>query len=163
MGYNSIVWLPVCAGLTVLGLILSYVAGRRRGRLSMLRGAAWSLLPLAIYLTGSVEMFWRIGTAIAHYAAGFVFSPVKWAGLGVTALAAVLFAATSGRERRRAARAVHRAGGPRPAAPQSRPAELQTRPGVTSPPPDPAAPKPRKPAADDDLNDIEDILRKRGL
>jgi hypothetical protein len=104
MGYNSIAWLPLCAGLTVLGLVLTWVVARRRGHLSVLRGVAWSLLPIAAYLTGSVEMFWKIGAAIGHYADGFVFSPVKWAGVAVAGLAALLFFATSGRGRRRAAR-----------------------------------------------------------
>jgi hypothetical protein len=110
MGYNSIAWLPLCAGLTILGLILSYTVGRRRGRLSMLRGVAWSLLPVAAYLTGSVEMFWKIGAAIGHYADGFVFSPVKWAGVAVAGLSALLFFATSGRGRRRAARLARKSG-----------------------------------------------------
>jgi len=110
MGYNSIAWLPLCAGLTILGLILTYVIGRRRGRLSMLRGVAWSLLPVAAYLTGSVEMFWKIGAAIGHYADGFVFSPVKWAGVAVAGLSALLFFATSGRGRRRAARLARKSG-----------------------------------------------------
>jgi hypothetical protein len=109
MGYSSIAWLPLCAGLTVLGLVLSYVVGRRRGYLSMLRGAAWSLLPVAAYLTGSVEMFWKIGAAIGHYADGFVFSPVKWAGIGVAGVAALLFVTTRGRERRRHGRLDRRA------------------------------------------------------
>ncbi|MBO0822139.1 MAG: cellulose synthase, partial [Nocardiopsaceae bacterium] len=113
MGYHSIAWLPICAGLTIAGLVLSYLVGRRRGRLAMMRGAAWSLLPIAVYLTGSVEMFWKIGSAIGTYVDGFVFSPVKWAGIAVAGLAALLFAATRGRDRRRAARRA----GPRAAGP----------------------------------------------
>ena len=109
MGYSSIVWLPICAGLTALGLILSYVIGRRRGHLAVLRGAAWSLLPLAAYLTGSVEMFFKIGDAIGHYADGFVFSPVKWAGIGVAGLSVLLFFSTGGRGRRKAVRAARKA------------------------------------------------------
>ena len=185
MGYDSIAWFPLCAGLTVLGLVLSFIAGRRRGRLSMLRGAAWSLLPVAAYLTGSVEMFWKIGAAIGHYADGFAFSPVKWAGIAVAGLAALLFAATSGRARRRTARLAQRtarARGPRDAAaPGTAPGAVTpgaTREldvtgllGQTPAKPDrkpSQAAKPQKasgPAADDkdDLKDIEDILRKRGI
>lgn len=167
MTYHSIVWLPVCAGLTVLGLVLSYFAGRRRGRLSMLRGAAWSLLPLAIYLTGSVEMFWRIGEAIAHYVDVFAFSALKWAGIGVVALSAVLFAVSGGRGRRRAARLARAEG--RRAAPGSGSAgpDAVTAPvprqGTTKPLPVRKAGKASKPADDDGLSDVEAILRKRGL
>jgi hypothetical protein len=31
MGYNSIAWLPLTAGLTAIGVIVSYFAYRRRG------------------------------------------------------------------------------------------------------------------------------------
>jgi hypothetical protein len=193
MGYNSIAWLPLCAGLTVLGLVLSYIVGRRRGRLAMMRGAAWSLLPIAVYLTGSVEMFWKIGAAIGHYVDGFAFSPVKWAGIAVAGLAALLFAATSGRERRRAARLSRRAD--RRAGPQAagtggtgtgtgavaggttREMDRTALPGAapTAPAPSGAQPaereaKPRKrskpspsAAMDDDMRDIDEILRKRGI
>ncbi|HWG00355.1 MAG TPA: cellulose synthase [Trebonia sp.] len=200
MDYNSFVWLPVCAGLTALGLILSYVVGRRRGHLSMLRGAAWSLLPLAAYLTGSVEMFWKIGVAIGHYADGFVFSPVKWAGIGVAGVSALLFFSTGGRGRRKAARsarktaradrrnaadgtgataAVGAAGTTRapgtliPGDQDLAAARARTAPAKTAAQASPAKPaKPAKPgkgagktspSADDDMKDIEEILRNRGI
>ena len=100
--YNAIAWLPLCAGLTGLGLVASWFAYRRRGLGSGLRGVAWSLLPLAIYLTGSIEMFWKIGTAIGDFAASFVLSPKVWSGVGVAALAAVLFVVSGPAKRRRA-------------------------------------------------------------
>ena len=103
--YNAIAWLPLCAGLTGIGLVASWFAMRRRGLMSGLRGAAWSLLPLAAYLTGSIEMFWKIGTAIGTFATSFAFSLKVWSGVGVAALAAVLFVVSAaGRRRRRARR-----------------------------------------------------------
>jgi len=68
--YDKIAWLPLCAGLTGLGLVLSYFAYRRRGAGSGLRWAAWSLLPLAAYLTGSIEMFWKMGVGPGSGARG---------------------------------------------------------------------------------------------
>ena len=62
--YDKIAWLPLCGGLTGLGLVLSYIAMRRRGLGVGLRWAAWSLLPLAAYLTGAIEMFWKMGAAV---------------------------------------------------------------------------------------------------
>jgi len=100
--YNSIAWLPLCAGLTGLGLVLSYLVGRKRGLRSFARGAAWSLLPIAAYLTGSIEMFWKIGSAIGTFASSFVISPKVWSGIAVAGAAAVLFVASGGRRRRRA-------------------------------------------------------------
>src|SRR6201996_1057705 len=99
--YNSIAWLPLCAGLTGIGLVASWFAFRRRGLGSGLRGVAWSLLPLAAYLTGSIQMFWKIGTAIGDFAAHLVLSPRVWSGVGVAAVAAVLFVVSAPLQRRR--------------------------------------------------------------
>lgn len=184
MSYSSIFWLPLCAALTALGLVLTYVWGRRRGHRAMLRGAAWSLIPLAAYLTGSIEMFWKIGDAIGKFASSFVFSPVKWAGIAVAGLSAVLFVAAGGRERRKAARAKAAAraaekteadrgaaqgslqAGGTAALPGTQPtAALPVRRKPESAK-QPASAKGRKGAAapqDDDMKDIEDILRKRGI
>ena len=73
---------------------------RRRGPGSGLRWAAWSLLPIAAYLTGSIEMFWKMGVAIGDFAKGFVFSPKVWSGIALAGLAVVLFV-VSGPLRRR--------------------------------------------------------------
>src|SRR5271165_7693627 len=100
MGYNSIAWLPLTAGLTAIGMILSYYAYRRRGLRSAVRWAAVSLLPIAAYLTGSIEMFWKIGAAIGDFAKGFVLSPRVWSGIALAGLAVVLFI-VSGPLRRR--------------------------------------------------------------
>ena len=104
MSYGDIAWLPLTLGLTVLGIVLSYFAYRRRGLRPAMMGAAWSLLPIAAYLTGAIEMLWKVGAAIGQFGSGFVFSPMKWAGIGVTGLAIALFLAAGGRRRRRAAR-----------------------------------------------------------
>jgi hypothetical protein len=49
-------------------------------------------------------MLWRIGEAIGKFASSFVFDPLRWAGIGVTALIVVLFLAAGGRGRRKGAR-----------------------------------------------------------
>jgi hypothetical protein len=170
--YDQIVSLPLCAGLTGLGLVLSYLVMRRRGLGSGLRGAAWSLLPLAAYLTGSVKMFWKIGVAIGDFAKGFVFSTEVWSGIAVAGLAALLFV-VSGPMRRRVKQGRVRPGrdqqavGPKPAAGQSQGRELAPRTASVAAAPDRTPVKARKGknAADDDddLGDVEDILRRHGI
>jgi hypothetical protein len=168
--YDKIAWLPLCGGLTGLGLVLSYLAMRRRGIGAGLRGASWSLLPLAAYLTGAIEMFWKMGAAIGDFAKGFAFSIQVWSGLAVTGVAVVLFV-VSGPLRRRT---VKRAKGQQAVGPDgagaTRPAvtgagQLATRPsavGATAP----ARSRKGKGAGrddDDDLGDVADILRRHGI
>src|SRR4051812_12375582 len=92
---DSLVWFPLCASLTGVGLVLSWQVWRRRGAAPGARATAWSLLPLAAYLTGVVVLFWRIGTAVSRWVAGFVLSPTVWAGVAVAGVAAVLFAVSA--------------------------------------------------------------------
>ena len=103
-GYSSDFWLALCASLTGLGLVLTVLLGRRRSVRAMLHGAAWSLIPIAAYLTGSTLMLWRIGTAIGAWASAFVFSTQRWAGIAVAGLIVALFLLAGGRQRRRQAR-----------------------------------------------------------
>ena len=168
--YNQIAWLPLCAGLTGLGLVLSYLVARRRGSGAGLRLAALSLLPMAAYLTGSIEMFWKMGVAVGDFAKGFVFSPKVWAGIALAGLAVVLLVVSGPMRRRRvsqgkdaraaepaAGRAGAVAAGPRPTGGQ-----LATRPEPAK-----APAKPRKGKNvdddDDDLADVADILRRHGI
>ncbi len=176
MSYQAIEWLPLCAGLTGLGLVLSYLAMRRRGIGAGLRGAAWSLLPLAAYLTASTEMFWKMGVAVADFAKGFVFSPRVWSGIAVAGLAVVLFMVSGPLRRRRVKpgqdkRVAGSAAGPAgavTAAPRTAGGQLATRPGTTVPAAPAQAPaKPRRGKNvdddDDDLGDVADILRRHGI
>jgi hypothetical protein len=168
--YDKIAWLPLCGGLTGLGLVLSYIAMRRRGLGAGLRGAAWSLLPLAAYLTGAIEMFWKMGAAIGDFAKGFVFSAQVWSGIIVAGVAAVLFVVSGSVRRRRVKQgqdqqgvtAKTAAGSGREIAPKT-PKTAQV--ATTAPAGAPAKARKGKSAAadDDDLGDIEDILRRHGI
>jgi hypothetical protein len=160
--FDSVAWFPLCAGLTGLGLVLSWLALRRRGAGAGLRGVAWSLLPLAAYLTGAVEMLWRIGTAIADWAGGFVFSPKVWSGVIVFALAVLLFMVSGALRRRSAARSGRLEGADRravsPARAAGQPASLEPTPAGRK-----AAPRKGKADADDEFAEVEEILRRRGI
>jgi len=203
-GYSSDFWLALCASLTGLGLVLTVLLGRRRSVRSMLHGAAWSLIPIAAYLTGSTLMLWRIGVAIGTWASAFVFSTQRWAGVALAGLIVVLFLVGGGRSRRRQARAKRResrqrkaqesqdaAGAPgaigasrtapaalgadarqpweqTPAA-QPEPARRGRRQQAAPPKGNSQQPAPAgksasgAPGLGDDMAEIEEILRKRGI
>jgi hypothetical protein len=190
MSYSSIPWLLLTAILTALGLVLSYGILRRNGVRPALRVAAVSLVPIAAYLTGATEMLWKIGVAIGQFGTGFAFSTTKWVGIGVTGLAVALFLAAGGREARRVAREKRKAargrqddeaeltaaGGRRdalagpttatrgvPASKAPVPATRKPEAARKSEAPAKVSRKAAQPADDDDLKDIEDILRKRGI
>jgi hypothetical protein len=168
--YDQIVSLPLCAALTGLGLVLSYFVMRRRGLGSGLRAAAWSLLPLAAYLTGAVKMFWQIGVAIADFAKGFVFSTEKWSGIAVAGLAVLLFVVSGPLRRRQGKRGQRGQDQQAVGAATTRTAGRDIAPRTASVATTPSAQTPVKARKgknaaddDDDLGDVEDILRRHGI
>ncbi|HYO40763.1 MAG TPA: hypothetical protein VER39_14020 [Nocardioidaceae bacterium] len=141
---DATTWQGLGLLLTVLGLLVSLVLWRRRGAASGIRGIAWSLLPLAAGLTGTLRLLWEIGDAIVGWALRLVFSPVVWLGVAVAGVSLMLFAVA----------ALMRARGvgtrPRGSAPRAV-AQQPSR-------------RPAEPAVQDkDMDDIEAILRKHGI
>jgi hypothetical protein len=163
-------WLSVggaiCVAISAVGLIASWLVWRKKGAVSGMRGVAWALIPLVAYLTNSVLLIGRIASAIARFAGSFVFSPKTWAGVIVLAVVVLLFAVSGGlpllkwrksRERRKVA---GKAGRP----------EAVGQNAKTAPGSQPAVTARRGKAAeshaadpDDDMSEIEAILRQRGI
>ncbi|MBG6096762.1 hypothetical protein [Nocardioides luteus] len=143
-------YLALAAALTVLGAIWTWIAFRRRGLGAGVKGLGWTLIAPAAYLTGLLRAGGRIVDAIADWAARLVFSPTVWIGFGIAALAIVLiFVARVLPTKERPSRTARREAGAAPG-----PASV-------------AAPKAAKgPLADDDdddLADVNDILKKYGI
>ncbi|RCG29748.1 cellulose synthase [Sphaerisporangium album] len=165
MSYDQIAWLPLCGGLTAVGLVLSFLAFRRRGAGAGLRAAAWSLIPVAAYLTGALPALWQMGTAAVGFVTGLVFSPKVWAGVAVAGLSALLFLISGflrgGRSRGRRSKPSTE---PQPVAGPS-----ATPPSATAPTQPNRPPLPRRTPTtaaappDEDLSDIEEILKRRGI
>lgn len=155
--YSQIAWFPLCGGLTAVGLVLSWLAGRRRGLAAGLRGVAWSLLPLAAYLTGAIKMIWRVGAAVGDFAGSFIFSPLVWSGIAVTGLAVVLFVVSGAMRGRRARKAAVTS--PDAAATGQRASRELT----AAKPAQPAAKAKGSTPADEDFGEVADILRKHGI
>ncbi|WP_062437560.1 hypothetical protein [Herbidospora daliensis] len=159
MTFAQIAWLPLCAGLTAAGVVLAFLAFRRRGAAAGLRVTAWALLPLAAYLTGVLETIWNMVASVVTFVTRLVLSPTVWAGVALAGLSVVLFLVSGvmrgrtlrlGRRSRTEKKAPASATATQPAQP-GRPAD------VTKPMARPVESK------NDDFSDIEDILKKRGI
>lgn len=144
-GLDYTTWQALGLTLTLLGLVLSVLVWRRWGAVAGLRGVAWSLLPLAAALTGTLRLLWRIGDAVVDWAVRLVFSPVVWLGVLLAGVSVVLFVVTGLlRNRAPAGR------GPAPAPGRQLTASRSSAPAA--------------PAAAEGLDDdIEAILRRHGI
>lgn len=145
-------WAALTAALTVAGGIWTWIAFRRRGAVNGLRALGFTLLPAAAWLTGTLEVVVEIAGSITDWATGLVFDVFTWAGVGLAGLAVVLFVVSGFLRDRQLGRA--QAGGSAPS-------------GAGLKAPD-ALPRTSSPSAgrspvDDDLADIEALLRKRGI
>jgi hypothetical protein len=144
---DATTWQVFGLTLTIVGLLLSAAAWRRRGAASGLRGVAWSLLPAAAGFTGTLKLVYDIGEGVVTWATRLVFSPIVWAGIVLAGVSVVLFG-VSGAMR---ARGVGR-NGKTPKEPK------QVSPGRSAPPA-------TKSGSDDieGMDDIEAILKKHGI
>ncbi|GAA0927015.1 hypothetical protein GCM10009554_07600 [Kribbella koreensis] len=168
--FNDLTLLPFCAGLTLLGLIGSWAAWRRRGLASGVRGVAWSLLPVSLYLTGLLELIWDVVKSVSSWVTHLIFSPTVWAGVALFGVSVVLYVVSGlakgrggNREKapkpqsatRPASDAIGEltAGGPAPA----------TAAGPAKTPKPAKAPKAAKGQDSSEFDEIEDILKRHGI
>jgi hypothetical protein len=142
---------PVFILITLAGLVLSVIAWRKRGARSGIRGVAWSLLPIAAWLTHALRLIGHLVSSVVQFAGGFVFSPTAWLGVILVGVSVVLFLVSGGipfvswRKHHKAERE-RRSGGGKPSTSVA-----------------PTRGKPAVPAHDDDLSDVRDILKKHGI
>lgn len=154
------VWSAVCIALAVAGFVISFFVWRRSGPARGIRAVAWSLIPLGVYLAGASTLLSRIGSAIAKFATAFVWSPKTWLGVIFLGLAVVLFLATGGlpvlrwNKRRKQA-------GASPDKPAS--GQPESLAAVTSGAPKGGRKAKSNGAEDDDLAEVAEILRRRGI
>jgi hypothetical protein len=157
----------ICGGLTAAGLVLSYFRFRRRGARSGIRFGAFSLLPLAAYLTGTVTLITRISSAVVRFAGSFVFSPERWSGVVLAGVAAALLMVSGGipRPTSRKGRKARAVKGGDPAVPGTAGtgAGGQAQIGAGSGKIAKRGKRGSPAAADEDLGDVEEILRRRGI
>ncbi|MBF4163057.1 cellulose synthase [Nocardioides acrostichi] len=132
-------WSALALTLTLLGGAGTWWLWRRRGAVAGLRAAAITLLVPAAWATRTLRMFTRIADAVGDWATGLVFSPRVWTGVALAGVSLVLLVLA----RLLAAR----------------------RPAVTAAPTrgQPAVSGRHDPDDRDELGDIEDLLRQRGI
>src|SRR3954453_8872260 len=95
MSYDSAAWGALAFALSILLGVGTFFRWRARGLAAGLRGAAWTILPVAAWLTGVLELAFDIADSVGHWAVHLVFSPVVWLGVVLTGVAAVLFGASA--------------------------------------------------------------------
>ena len=151
--------LIICLALTAAGLVAAWGRWRRKSPRAGVRMLAWAVLPMAFYLTGLADLAERIGSAFTKFGASFVFSPKTWLGVIIAGVALLLLLISGGLPkvpgRKRSKAAVKEGSAPEAAQGRSSgPQALTTGTGRT-----------RKQAAadDDDMADVEAILRRRGI
>ena len=165
---DATTWQAVGITLSILGLLLSVLLWRRRGAASGLRGVGWSLLPAAAGLTGTLKLVWGIGNDIVHWAVRLVFSPLVWTGVVLAGISVALLAIAAAMRARGVGRRTPAARAPRgadPALPQerSRPRAEPHRGAGTAGSAGSAGSDKASRGQDEDMDDIEAILRKHGI
>jgi hypothetical protein len=154
-------WLSIATGttcliVTIVGILLSLLVWRKKGVRSGLRGIAWSLLPIAMYLTHAIRLVGNIVASIVRFGGAFVFSPKAWLGVILVGISVLLFLISGGIPLVRWGRK-HRSGRGKIDASRDRGGHVN----AASPPAQP--PQPGTPPAEDDMSDVQEILRRHGI
>ena len=74
------VLLPLCVGLTLLGVIVTGVAWRRGNKGRVVQGVGLALAPIALYFSGLLRLLWNAVVALGTWASTLIFSPLIWFG-----------------------------------------------------------------------------------
>jgi hypothetical protein len=141
---NDVSWGALALALTALGGMYTWWALRNRGFARAVRAAGITLLPLAAWMTGLLEVFGDLTDVLTHWLAHLVFSPVVWLGVIVAVVAFVLIGASNFLVRRDDPAPKTRRrdkAAPRSVGPAGRP----------------------DPLIDDEMAEIQAILKKRGI
>ena len=141
---NDVSWGALALALTALGGIYTWWALRHRGFAAAVRAAGLTLLPLAAWMTGLLQVFGTVANAFMHFFTRLVFSPLVWLGGLVFVVAFVLIGASNFVTRRQE---------PAPEA-KKRGRDKPKAVGPTAK---------ADPLIDDEMAEIQAILKKRGI
>ncbi len=157
------VLLPLCVGLSLLGVIATGLAWRRGNKGRVIQGIGLALAPIALYVSGLLRLLWNGVAAVASWASKVILSPAVWLGLSLLALCVVLWVVGGLLARRFPGRAKTKSVDPGSGkavtatrASSSKPAAPAQRPGRGSAKQSPAP-------VDEDMAEIEALLKSRGI
>ena len=85
------VLLPLCVGLSLLGVIATGIAWRRGNKGRVIQGVGLALAPIALYFSGLLRLLWNAAIAFGTWASKIIFSPAVWFGLSLLGLCIVLW------------------------------------------------------------------------
>ena len=146
------VLLPLCVGLTLLGIIATGLAWRRGNKGRVIQGIALALVPIALYFSGLLRLLWNGIAAVGNWASEIIFTPAIWFGLALLGLCLVLWIVGGIVARRVTAKKSRAASS---SAAGSLPATTATgRKGGTRQP---------APPIDEEMAEIEALLKSRGI
>jgi hypothetical protein len=91
MPADSTVLLPLCVGLSLLGVIATGIAWRRGNKGRVIQGIGLALAPIALYFSGLLRLLWNAAVAFGTWASEIIFSPAVWFGLSLLGLCLVLW------------------------------------------------------------------------
>ena len=140
-------WGALTLSLTILGGIYTWFAFRSRGFVAGLRGAGFTVIPVALLLTDTLQMVSKIGSAIGDWAVHLAFSPVNWLGIILAVLSVTCFVTAGFLSERGVGGAKGEEKPDRKALPKGKGTKRQ--PVLTD--------------SDPELAEIEALLRKRGI
>lgn len=146
------VLLPLCAGIALLGVLITALAWRRGNKGRVLQGIGVVLAPIALYFAGLLTLVWNAVVAVVGWAARIVFTPLVWLGISMLGVCLVLWV-VGGIVARRTKPA-------KDAAPAKEAAGGRKAPAVGTGK-QPAAQQ--QPPVDEDFAEIEELLKKRGI
>lgn len=100
MPLDSTTWAALALVLAACGAGYTYVSYRRDGIAGGVRGTAWTLVPIAAWLTGTLRLAGNVLADVTSWAARLVFNPFTWLGIILAGVSVVLFGASSVMKRR---------------------------------------------------------------
>jgi hypothetical protein len=155
MPADSTVLLPLCVGLSLLGVIATGIAWRRGNKGRVIQGIGLALAPIALYFSGLLRLLWNAAAAFGNWASEIIFSPAVWFGLSLLGLCLVLWV-VGGIVARRSSAAKSKEVGT-----QSTPAGLPANKGQAKKGATKSARS--QPPIDEEMAEIEALLKSRGI